>query len=553
MWRGSTPPPLGVARDWVALPREHYVSVPKARLLERLAAGRSELGDLFRLSEAILRARWQPVLEQLKADYELFSPESGASARAGVPREELLARQRRFFHNFLLTMRRANFLPFTAEEARLAADQRYLFDLPASVNWKVLDARPLRDLREHLAGPSAEAARAREALELGPGGLGDWLQPSRDMSDHALVFFRGMGRDQHEGRYLLARVDVAVERLLKVLAFPLLVPLQWAVERARGEEPPPELTPAEPPGEVRRWVRRVNVRNLPLLATIGRKTRLQEPAFRQLVTVFRLEPQEEALLSRQGLFRLRATGELDTARVRRLLEEDESADAEGSGAEEEWSLWIKLFRQIPLADSEIVFPDMLLRMRSFDLALLLVSAAAVVPTLVTAFARPRGTAYAVMAALLVMIWRLVSRTIQVRQAYQARLTRDLYAKNLDTNAGVLQFLVDSLEEQELKEALLVYATLHDAGRPLSASELDQAIEARLVAEHAAEIDLEIEDALAKVKPGGPLPIVEELPGEAGSAPRYRALPIAAAQAALEERWQAWPAELRGSPHPYAAP
>ncbi|HBP19513.1 MAG TPA: hypothetical protein DEA08_17200, partial [Planctomycetes bacterium] len=400
-------------------------------------------------------------------------------------REELLARQRRFFHNFLLTMRRANFLPFTEEEARLAADQRYLFDLPASVNWEVLDARPLRDLREHLSSSSAEAVQAREALELGPGGLGDWLQPSGDMGDHALVFFRGMDRDQHEGRYLLARVDVAVERLLKVLAFPILGPLQWAVERARGEEPAPELAPSQSPGEVRRWVRRVNVRNLPLLATIGRKTRLQEPAFRQLVTVFRLEPQEEALLSRQGLFRLRASGELDTARARRLLDEEEQGEGEG----EDWSLWIKLFRQIPLADSEIVFPDMLLRMRSFDLALLLVSAAAVVPTLVTAFARPRGTAYAVMAALLVMIWRLVSRTIQVRQAYQARLTRDLYAKNLDTNAGVLQFLVDSLEEQELKEALLVYAALLEAGRPLSAAELDQVVEARLAAEHEAEVDL----------------------------------------------------------------
>ncbi|HBP19218.1 MAG TPA: hypothetical protein DEA08_15700, partial [Planctomycetes bacterium] len=63
MWRGATPPPLGPPRDWVALPREHYVSVPKARLFGRLAAGRDELSDLFRLAEAILSARWQPVLE----------------------------------------------------------------------------------------------------------------------------------------------------------------------------------------------------------------------------------------------------------------------------------------------------------------------------------------------------------------------------------------------------------------------------------------------------------------------------------------------------------
>ncbi|MGE0711725.1 MAG: DUF3754 domain-containing protein [Planctomycetota bacterium] len=510
------------------LPREHYIPIPKARLHAALLgpAPDAEQAAVFRLAEALLAVRWQPTLEELKADYELFSPETGAAARVGLDEAELLARQRRFLGNFLLAMRRANFLPFEAEEQRLAFDSRYLFDVPAEVDWSVLDPEPAADLAAHLASEAGRPLAAR--LELGPAGLQGWLRPSPELGQNALVFHRGMGPDRAEGRYLMERLDLLAERLLRLLTFPVLVPLQWLIELVRGESHPAPPPRARAFPEPRRWVRRVNVRNLPLF-TAPRWIRLQEPAFRHLVTVFRLEPPPGSrLLSADRLLRARSSGEFALR-----------ADAAPAQARD-WTLWLQLFRQIPLADSEIVFPEMFLKLRSFDLALLIVTAVAAIPTLVQTWVNPRRAVYAVGVALGLTVWRLIARTLEVRRAYRARVTRDLYSKHLDTSVGVLHFLIDGLEEQELEEALLVWTLLLRAEAPLSAAELDERVERWLEREHAADVDLEVEDALRKVVAPGPLPIVEELPGEP---PRYRALPPAAARAALEERWRAWPGEL----------
>ena len=120
--------------------------------------------------------------------------------------------------------------------------------------------------------------------------------------------------------------------------------------------------------------------------------------------------------------------------------------------------------------------------------------------------------------------------VQTRQKYQLTLTERLYYLNLDNNAGVLFRLMDDAEEQECREALLAYFTLwrnpRESGWALK--ELDRHVETFLKREADVDVNLEEQDALAKLRR---LRMVEET-GEG----RLRAVPIGQALEALDHAW-----------------
>ena len=117
-----------------------------------------------------------------------------------------------------------------------------------------------------------------------------------------------------------------------------------------------------------------------------------------------------------------------------------------------------------------------------------------------------------------------------RQTYTLQLTQSLYYQNLDNNGGVLFRLLDEAEEQEIREALLAYFFLWRYGgeRGWTAAELDFYIELDLKKRVPAEVNFEIIDALNKLMRVG---IVEKIDD------RYRALPIDAAQEKLDTAWE----------------
>ena len=127
-----------------------------------------------------------------------------------------------------------------------------------------------------------------------------------------------------------------------------------------------------------------------------------------------------------------------------------------------------------------------------------------------------------------LVARTIGRYLNVRRKYMARMSRNLYEKNLDNSVGVLQYLVDSLEEQEYKEAVLVFFVLWLEERAMTPAEADAAVERFVHAELGGiEIDFEIADALRKVIDLG---IVV---AEGG---RVRARSLDDALRVLDERW-----------------
>src|SRR5262249_6390887 len=116
-----------------------------------------------------------------------------------------------------------------------------------------------------------------------------------------------------------------------------------------------------------------------------------------------------------------------------------------------------------------------------------------------------------------------------RKTYASRLTESLYYQNLDSNAGVLNRLVDEGEEQDCREAILAYFHLW-RNAPLEGwaqAQLDDYIELDLEKKLNLKVDFEVDDAIAKL---------ERLKLVRRNGDRYLAVPVAEAMRTVDEIW-----------------
>ena len=195
------------------------------------------------------------------------------------------------------------------------------------------------------------------------------------------------------------------------------------------------------------------------------------------------------------------------------------------------SMIIKLFKNIPKADMEMLFPNTQVRMKLKDKLLIsggvlgggvavflkasagLIAMTSVLWFLTRSFVMtggelPKlgsgeisamvagGSALAAIAAFAMKQWNgYKNRKIQFMKA----LGDNLYFKNLDNNAGVFHHITDAAEEEECKEAMLAYYFLIRAEKGLSTLALNDEIEKWFETGHGIQIDFEIKDALRKLK------------------------------------------------------
>jgi hypothetical protein len=188
------------------------------------------------------------------------------------------------------------------------------------------------------------------------------------------------------------------------------------------------------------------------------------------------------------------------------------------------STMLRLFQNVPEADLEMLFPNIRVGMRVLDKLMIgvpaLVSGGLVVTTKMGATLLLLGSLFgfwlgtssepvqldkaalialsASVVALVGYLWKQYSNFRNRKLKYTQALTENLYFKLLDNNAGALYRILDDAEESECKESLLAYYFLLAKGAPVTAAELDHAIEAWFAEQLQCKLDFEIEDALAKL-------------------------------------------------------
>ena len=199
---------------------------------------------------------------------------------------------------------------------------------------------------------------------------------------------------------------------------------------------------------------------------------------------------------------------------------------------EEDVVYLKLFKDIPSADLEMLFPNTKIQMRLFDKIKLGVlggggTAGGVMATItkLSAAIDPMSAIFAI-GSLLGVIWRQIAKVFSQRAKYSAALTKNLYFYSLDNNMGALTYLVDAAETEECKEALLAYFFLLADGESLR-EDLDKRIESYLYQQYAIPMDFEIDDGLEKLQNAEVLNHSDNL---------FSALPLAEANLKLEQQW-----------------
>lgn len=114
--------------------------------------------------------------------------------------------------------------------------------------------------------------------------------------------------------------------------------------------------------------------------------------------------------------------------------------------------------------------------------------------------------------------------------YQKQLSDTVYFRNAANNESVLDSLIGAGEDQDAKEACLAYWALARAGKPLTAEEVDAAVETALRARIGLDSDFEVADALAKL---------QRLQLATPDEDRYAAVPTSEALARLDAAWDSY--------------
>ena len=173
-------------------------------------------------------------------------------------------------------------------------------------------------------------------------------------------------------------------------------------------------------------------------------------------------------------------------------------------------IYIKMFKDVPRPDLEIMFPNTRVLLRPADKITIGASASggigmgvvSIVTKAVAAALSPIGAALAVLG-LAGAASQQVAQVMNRRARYMLKMTRNLYFQNLSNNQGALAFLTERAEEEDIKEELLLYALL--AKTNVLRSELGEAQTAieEFLAEHfKVRVSFDTEDALERLMATG---------------------------------------------------
>lgn len=204
---------------------------------------------------------------------------------------------------------------------------------------------------------------------------------------------------------------------------------------------------------------------------------------------------------------------------------------------------LKLFKEVPCQDLELLVPTVRVKMKLFDKLKLSGSGGAAVvsawkllralytyaPGLAKLLAVPFQALLLPIGALITGIYgaKTLLDYSKIRASYITALAEHLYAVTMASNAAVIARLGVLAGEEETKEALLAYALLARARDPLTPDELKARAEAWVWDRYRARVTFDVVDALRKL---------DELALCVRTGERVSVVPIDAALRNVDQTW-----------------
>lgn len=233
------------------------------------------------------------------------------------------------------------------------------------------------------------------------------------------------------------------------------------------------------------------------LSKFMRKEEFDVPIFQRLFLLFKLKPFETRVLEIMKDQRLpRKEAEKAVRNLRAMIP---------SGVDDK-NIYLKLFKNIPRSDVEMVFPNTRVKFRLLDklrlgitagggLGMGAVSAAG---KLAVAATNPLMAAGAALG-LGGIVFRQAVNFLNQKQRYMVVMAQNLYFHAMADNRGVLIKLADRAAEEDVKEEMLLYSVLaKESAKHSDLPAIDAAIEQYLTASFGVSVDFDLEDALQRL-------------------------------------------------------
>ena len=258
-----------------------------------------------------------------------------------------------------------------------------------------------------------------------------------------------------------------------------------------------------------------------------RKEEFDVPIFQRLFVLFKLKPFEERVTD------IMTSEKLDRDKAEKRVKKLRSHMPAGVNDNH---IYLKLFKNIPRTDLEMVFPNTLVKFRMFDklrlgatagggLGMGAVGAAGKIALLAT---NPLAAVGAVVG-FGTIAFRQAMSFVNQKQKYMVVMAQNLYFHAMADNRGVILKIAARAAEEDVKEEMLLYSVLaKEKARRSDLPAIDRAIEQYLLRTFGTNVDFDLEDALDRLVRDG---IVRE--GADGS---LNTLPPADAARHIDDMW-----------------
>lgn len=171
-------------------------------------------------------------------------------------------------------------------------------------------------------------------------------------------------------------------------------------------------------------------------------------------------------------------------------------------------IYLKIFKNIPRYDVEMLFPNIRVKMKYRDklqlggnalLGTLTYILGTATKLMVAVALSPVMLAVALLSGFGGIAYAQIRNIFITRDKYRMQLAQSLYFQNLANNQGALALIIDDAEEEDVKEAALLYA--HLIAGPVQHSDLEKVrlkINEFLHSQFGLNIQFDLWDALARL-------------------------------------------------------
>ncbi|KAL7232897.1 hypothetical protein ACSBR2_010827 [Camellia fascicularis] len=437
-------------KDVIRLERESVIPILKPKLIMTLAnliehsSDRAEFLKLCKRVEYTIRAWYLLQFEDLMQLFSLFDPVHGTEKleQQNLTPDEIDILEQNFLTYLFQVMDKSNFKIATDDEIEVAHSGQYLLNLPITVDESKLDKKLLtRYFVEH----------PREDLP--------------DFADKYVIFRRGIGIDRTTNYFFMEKVDMLIARLwaslLRKTRLERVLSSKSNARRKKDPKKDDEFISETEQDDL--YVERIRLQNMELsFRNLLGKITIQEPTFDRIIVVYR------------------------------------RASTNGTGR----GIFVKHFKNIPMADMEIVLPEKKNPgLTPMDWVIFLGSAIVGLVAVVGSLDMPKADLWVIFAILSTVIGYCAKTYFTFQQnmaTYQNLITQSMYDKQLDSGKGTLLHLCDDVIQQEVKEVIISFFILMEQGKA-TRQDLDMRCEELIKEEFGEKCNFDVDDAVQKLE------------------------------------------------------